>query len=159
LRGLQGIATHNAPGFDYYERAHQQSPDSARRLLAFAFQRGYGNPTQRPTAYQWLQAFTAVLAQQGAAARPSPVVPPPAPGPAASRPVPRARPVVCPVCGKDNAADEVYCQHCAAQLCGDIWCPHSLRRHRLAIPLLLARFGRHLTPEKARACPVCGGVL
>jgi serine/threonine protein kinase len=157
--GLQGIATHNASAFGYYERAYQQSP--ARRLLEFSFQRGYLDPGQRPTAYQWLQEFGAVLAQTGSVPRPRPVIPSPAPRPHASAPspVPRLRLVTCPVCGEENDLDEVYCRYCAAQLCGDRWCPHSLhKRFVLSLPLL-ARFGRHQTPEKARYCVVCGGTL
>ena len=58
LDGLQGITTHNSRAFDYYKRAYQQSP--VKRLLTFAFQHGYLDPTKRPTAYQWLQEFRAV---------------------------------------------------------------------------------------------------
>jgi len=148
LHGLQGIATQNMPVFGYYERASQQSP--ARRLMEFAFQRGYLDPAQRPTAYQWLQEFVAVMAQNGPAPRPRPVAPSPTVG---------ALVIACPVCGQDNDPDAVYCRYCAAQLCGDCWCPHSLHR-RFVMPLsLLTRLGRHQTPEKARYCVVCGGML
>lgn len=146
LHGLQSIATHNTHVFDYYERASQQAP--ARRLMAFAFQRGYLDPAQRPTAYQWLQEFAAAMAQAGRAPHPRPG-PPPLPASALL--------AACPVCAGANALDEVYCQHCGAQLCGDRWCPHSTGK-RFVMPLaLLARFGRHRTPEKARYCTVCGG--
>jgi serine/threonine protein kinase len=148
LRGLQGISTHNAPAFGYYERVYQQNP--VKRLLEFAFQRGYLDPAQRPTAYQWLQELGAVLAQTGLV---------PHPPPAVSRPVPGSRLVVCPVCDQENDLNEVYCQSCAAQLCGDRWCPRSLHK-RFVMPLpFLARMGRHQTPEKARYCTVCGEAL
>lgn len=147
LHGLQGIATQNTPVFGYYERVLQQSP--ATRLMEFAFQRGYLDPAQRPIAYQWLQEFGAAMAQTGLAPRPRPV---------ALSPMPGALLVACPS-GHDNDPDEVYCQQCGVQLCGDLWCPHSNGKPFVMPLSLLARFGRHQTPEKARYCTICGGVL
>ena len=72
LNGLQGIAMNmnNQSAFGYYERAYTRSPAPARRLLEFAFQKGYLDQAQRPTAYQWLQEFEAIIAQKGTVLRP-----------------------------------------------------------------------------------------
>jgi serine/threonine protein kinase len=61
LDGLQGITVQNQGAFDYYKRAYAKSPVSVRDLLTFAFQSGYLDQAQRPTAYQWLQAFPATV--------------------------------------------------------------------------------------------------
>jgi serine/threonine protein kinase len=47
---------------------------------------------------------------------------------------------ICPQCGGKNRADEVYCQSCAHQLCGNRLCPVC----------------RRSIPAKARFCPKCG---
>ncbi|MBM3226297.1 MAG: hypothetical protein FJZ47_21240, partial [Candidatus Tectomicrobia bacterium] len=152
LHGLNGIQTQNNHVFGYYERAYQQSPAQAQRLLTFAFQRGYLDTGQRPTAYQWLQELHAVAAQLPPAPRPPPPVPAPTPPP----PVP-AR-LTCTVCGEANTPDVVYCQHCLTRLGGERWCPHSPLP--FAVPLrLLARFGKHRTPDRGRHCVVCGAAL
>ena len=51
--------------------------------------------------------------------------------------------VICPSCGYVNAADEIYCQRCAHQLCGDRWCPGCGRA----------------VPVKAQYCTACGRKL
>jgi len=65
LYGLQGITTHNAHIFGYYERAYQQCPASVRHLLEFAFQKGYQNTRHRPTPYQWLQELGTMKVRSG----------------------------------------------------------------------------------------------
>ena len=91
-----------------------------------------------------------MMVQTGSTLRPRPV---------ASSSTAGALLIACPVYGQDNDPDKVYCQHCAVQLCGDRWYPHSPHR-RFIMPLpLLARLGRHQTPEKGWYCVVCGGTL
>ncbi len=150
LKGLQGLSTHNHQAFGYYERVYAQSPAAIRRFLAFAFQKGYGDPAQRPTASQWLQECTAALTQHGPVSLP----PAPPPAPPASPGVPSM--IACPACGHDNSPTMLYCQYCAALLGAERLCPHSARK-RFVLPLPgLARFGRHWTPETAQYCTVCG---
>jgi len=49
----------------------------------------------------------------------------------------------CLQCGYSNPNDEIYCQHCTQQLCGDRFCP----------------FCQKPTPERARYCTHCGYAL
>ena len=55
----------------------------------------------------------------------------------------QAQMVTCPRCGQRNLANEVYCQHCSAQLAAHRTCPHC-QRPTPGNALYCAEFGRKL---------------